>query len=522
MPGSRLCSIDPLPLRYAEEASAMTRTISCFQGGVRLRAVTRNKLMNPNVDSTPRVHPLSEETVMTTTFDAIVIGAGQAGPSLAERLGKAGLRTAIVERHLVGGTCVNTGCIPTKTLIGSARVAHLVGRAGEFGVQLDSPPRVDMRQVKARKDEVAGASRRGVAEWIDGMKMVTLIRGHARFVGPRSIVVGGDTLTAARIFVNVGARARVPDFPGLETIDYLTNSSMMDVDFIPEHLLIVGGSYVGLEFAQMYRRFGARVTVIEMQDRLISREDEDVSAAVQEILEGEGVQVRLEAECIGFERARSGVRMRIDCRQDSTPIEGSHVLLAVGRVPNTHDLGLGEAGIETDDKGHILVDEELRTRTPGVWALGEVNGRGAFTHTSYNDFEIVAANLLDADQRRVSDRILCYGLFIDPPLGRIGMTEREIRNSGRKALIGTRQMSRVGRAREYGDTRGFMKVLVDAETGKLLGASILGMSGDEVVHVFLDVMYTGQPYTVISRAMHMHPTVAELLPTLLQELEPLE
>jgi pyruvate/2-oxoglutarate dehydrogenase complex dihydrolipoamide dehydrogenase (E3) component len=460
---------------------------------------------------------------MQRTFDAIVIGAGQAGPPLAERLGQAGFKTAVIERHLVGGTCVNTGCIPTKTLIGSARVAHLARRGAEFGVLIDPPPRIDMARVKARKDEIAGASHDGVERWLAGMANVTLLRGHAHFNGPRSIDVDGETLTAERFFINVGARARIPDFPGIDTVEYLTNSSMMALDFLPEHLLIVGGSYVGLEFAQMYRRFGARVTVVEMQERLIAREDEDVSIAVQEMLEGEGVTVRLAAECIGFERGPQGVRMNVDCRDDSTPIDGSHVLLAVGRTPNTQDLGLGDAGIDTDERGYIVVDDELRTTAPHVWALGEANGHGAFTHTSYNDFEIVAANLLgSAERRRVSDRIVCYGLFIDPPLGRVGLTEREVRRSGRRALIGTLPMSRVGRAREYGETRGFMKVLVDAGTQEIRGASILGMSGDEVVHVLLDVMYAKRPCTVVSRAMHAHPTVAELLPTVLRGLVPLE
>ena len=378
-----------------------------------------------------------------------------------------------------------------------------------------------MARVKARKDEIAGASRSGLESWIEGMENVTLVRGHAVFDGPRSVVVGGQNLTADRVFLDVGARARVPDFPGLDRIDYFTNSNMVEVDFVPEHLLIVGGSYVGLEFAQMYRRFGSEVTVVERNDRLISREDEDVSRAVREILEGEGIAVRTSAECLGFEEGPRGVRMNIDCDKDSTPLDGSHVLLAVGRVPNTDDLGLERAGVETDDLGYIRVDDRLRTSADGIWALGEVNGRGAFTHTSYNDFEIVAANLLDGDERRVTDRIPCYALFIDPPLGRVGMTERQVRESRREGLIGRRPMTKVGRAREFGETRGFIKVLVDARTEEILGASILGLSGDEVVHSLLDVMYAKQPYTVISRAVHIHPTVNELLPTVLQELSPL-
>ncbi|MDJ0863636.1 MAG: FAD-containing oxidoreductase [Gammaproteobacteria bacterium] len=459
---------------------------------------------------------------MSTNFDAIVIGTGQAGPALADRLGREGLKTAIIERHLLGGTCVNVGCIPTKTMVGSARVAYLARNAADFGVQVEAPVRVDMARVKARKDEVAGASNAGVTAWVEGMENVTLVRGHARFTGPRSIEVNGETLNADRFFINVGARARVPDFPGLEQVDYLTNSSIMELNVLPKHLLIVGGSYIGLEFAQMYRRFGADVTVVEMNDRLIAREDADVSGAVREILEGEGVTVRTNAKCIGFQRGPLGVRMSIQCEDDSTPLDGSHLLLAVGRTANTHDLGLDKAGVETDARGQIIVDAELRTSADNIWALGEVNGQGAFTHTAYNDFEIVAANLFDGDKRRVSDRIVCYGLFIDPPLGRVGLTEQQVRESGRRALVGTRPMTQVGRAREFGETRGFMKALVDADSKEILGAAILGLHGDEAVHALLDVMYAKQPYTVISRAVHIHPTVAELIPTVLQQMQPLK
>jgi len=459
---------------------------------------------------------------MTTRYDAIVVGTGQAGPPLAARLGREGLRTLIIERKLVGGTCVNVGCIPTKTLVGSAKAAYMARRAADFGVVIDGSVQVDMQRVKARKDAIAGASNEGVTSWIEGMPNVTLLRGHARFVGPKAVQVGDERFEAQKIFIDVGARARVPDLPGLDRVDYSTNSSMMEVDFLPEHLVIVGGSYIGLEFAQMYRRFGARVTVVEMQDRLLAREDEDVSETVGEILEGEGVTVRLKAQCLGFEPGPRGVRMSIACEADATPIEASHVLLAVGRTPNTHDLGLERAGVETDERGYIRVDDQLRTNVPGIWALGEVNGRGAFTHTTYNDYEIVAANLFDGDPRRVTDRILCYGLFIDPPLGRVGMTEREVRASGRPALVGKRMMTRVGRAREFGETRGFMKVIVDAESKEILGAAILGLNGDEAVHALLDVMYAKRPYTVISRAVHIHPTVAELIPTVLQDLQPLE
>jgi pyruvate/2-oxoglutarate dehydrogenase complex dihydrolipoamide dehydrogenase (E3) component len=457
---------------------------------------------------------------MTQDFDAIVVGTGQAGPPLAERLSQEGLRTAVIERKLFGGTCVNVGCIPTKTLVGSARVAHMARRAAEFGVVLDGPVRVDMKQVKARKDEVVSASNRGVTAWLEGMG-VSIVRGHARFVDPNTVEVGDQQLRADRIFLDVGARARVPDLAGLDGVRYLTNSSIMDLDTLPEHLIIVGGSYIGLEFAQVYRRFGTEVTVVEMSDRLIGRDDEDVSKAVQDILENEGVRFRLQAECVELASHADGVQIRVSCEQEPTVLTGSHLLLAVGRIPNTDDLGLEQAGVEVDARGFIPVDDQLRTNVPGIWALGEVNARGAFTHTSYNDFQIVAANLFDDDPRRVGERITCYGLFIDPPLGRVGLTERQVRESGRPALVGKRMMTRVGRAREFGETQGFMKVLVDAESERILGAAILGLSGDEAIHCIIDVMNADLPYTAITRSVHIHPTVAELIPTVLDDLKPL-
>jgi len=458
---------------------------------------------------------------MTERFDAIVIGTGQAGPSLAVRLAAAGRKTAIIERKLIGGTCVNNGCIPTKTLIASARAAYVARRGGDFGVTIDAPIRVDMAQVKQRKDSVVRHSTDGLTRWLGGTSGLTMIQGHARFEGPKTIHVGDRLLEAKQIFINVGGRALVPDMPGLAEVPYFTNSTIMHVDFLPEHLVIVGGSYVGLEFAQMYRRFGSRVTVVEMGPRLIGREDEDVSAAVQSILESEGIAFRLNAKCLALARHGDGAVVNVACDEEPREIEGSHVLLAVGRVPNTGDLGLDKAGIATDARSYIAVDDQLRTNVPGIWAIGDVNGRGAFTHTSYNDYEIVAANLLDGESRRVTDRIGTYALFIDPPLGRAGMTEKEVRASARKALVATMPMTRVGRAYERGETLGFMRVLVDAETRRILGASILGIDGDEVIHSLLDVMYAGTPYTVIQRAMHIHPTVTELIPTLLGKLEPL-
>jgi len=458
---------------------------------------------------------------MATTYDAIIIGTGQAGPFLAQRLTTAGMKVAITERKLFGGTCVNTGCIPTKTMVASAYAAHMVRRAADFGVNVGGGVGIDMKQVKARKDAVSGQSRTGVESWLKNMPNCTVHQGHARFESPHEVSVGAERLTAERIFINVGGRAIAPEMPGLDQITYLTNSSMMAVDFLPRHLIIVGGSYIGLEFGQMFRRFGSEVTIIEMAGRLIQREDVDVSSAIKEILEREGIHVRLNAKCIGFSRSGEEILASVDCTAGSPEVSGSHLLLAVGRRPNTDDLGLDKAGVAVGPRGYIVVDDQLRTSVPGIWALGDCNGKGAFTHTSFNDAEIVAANTVDNDPRRVSDRITAYALYIDPPLGRAGLTEAEVRKTGRRALVGKRPMTRVGRAVEKGETQGFMKIIVDAETRAILGAAILGTGGDEVIHSILDVMYAKAPYTVIQRAMHIHPTVSELVPTMLGELQPL-
>ena len=426
---------------------------------------------------------------------------------------------AIIERHKFGGTCVNTGCIPTKTLVASAYAIHVAGRGAEYGFAVGDV-RVDMKRVKARKDAASARSNKGVEEWLRGTNNCTVIEGHARFQSPNSVVVNDEVLEADKIYINVGGRARVPDMPGIHDVPFLDNSSMMDIDFLPKHLVIVGGSYVGLEFAQIYRRFGSEVTVVEMGPRLIGREDEDISQAVREIVEAEGIQIRLNAKCISLAKHGDGVAVRMECSDDPKEVAGTHVLLAVGRVPNTSDLDLERAGVTTDQHGYIVVDDELQTNVPGIWALGDCNGRGAFTHTSYNDYEIVADNLFNADHRRVSDRIQAYGLYIDPPLGRCGMTDAEVRKSGRRALAVKYPMSKVSRAYEKGEMQGLMKICVDAETKQILGAAILGVGGDEVIHVLLDMMYAKAPYTVIQRAMHIHPTVSEFLPTILAKLEP--
>jgi pyruvate/2-oxoglutarate dehydrogenase complex dihydrolipoamide dehydrogenase (E3) component len=455
-------------------------------------------------------------------FDAIVIGTGQAGPSLAGRLAGAGMKTAIIERNLFGGTCVNTGCIPTKTLVASARAAYMARRGADFGVMINGSIAVDMKKVKARKDGVVRKSNQGVEKWLKNLENGSVYQDHARFEGPHTVRVGDDLLQADKVFINVGGRAFIPPMPGLDSVDYLTNSSMMGVDFLPQHLVVIGGSYIGLEFGQMFRRFGSDVTIVEMGPHLLRHEDPDVSSAIMEILESEGVNVRLKAECITVGKRGDKVVAKLDCEEGPREAEGSHLLLAAGRRPNTDDLGLDKAGIEVDQRGYITVDDQLRTSVPGIWALGDCNGQGAFTHTSYNDFEIVAANLLDNDPRRVSDRIPAYALYTDPPLGRVGMTEAQARQSGRKALKAERPMSRVGRAVEKGETQGFMSILVDADSNQILGAAILGVGGDEVIHSILDVMYAKAPYTVIQRAMHIHPTVSELIPTMLADLKPLQ
>lgn len=457
---------------------------------------------------------------MSKHFDAIVIGAGQAGPSLVGRLTQSGMDVALIERKLFGGTCVNTGCMPTKTLVASAHAAHLARRAADYGVITGGSIAIDMKRVQERAATVSFNARTGMEKWLRSMEKCTVIRGHARFESANTVRVDDELLSAARIFINVGGRAQVPNMPGVDQVPYLTNSSMLELESLPRHLVVVGGSYVGLEFAQMFRRFGSQVTVVEQGERLVGREDEDVSVAIDEILKSEGIAVRTHAECIRLARHDAGVEVHVSCETGEPSVTGTHVLLAVGRRPNTGDLGLDKAGIEVDARGYIKVDDRLATNVPGVWAMGDCNGRGAFTHTAYNDFEIIAANLLDGDDRRVSERILAYALYIDPPLGRVGVTEAQARASGKKILIGKRPMTRVGRAIEKDETQGFMKVIVDAESKRIVGASILGVGGDEAIHGIVDVMNADVPYTKLQWAVPIHPTVSELIPTVLGEMQP--
>ena len=457
---------------------------------------------------------------MTQRFDALIVGAGQAGPSLAVRLAKAGRKTALIERHLLGGTCVNTGCTPTKALVASAHAAHIARRGSDFGVKT-GPVSVDMRAVKARMDAIVTKSRTGLENWLQNTSNCTVIRGHAQFTGPHAMKVGDEIFEAEQIFLNVGARPLIPNMPGVDSVPFLTSTSILGLNEVPRHLIVVGGGYVGLEFAQLFRRFGSEVTVIEQHLRLASREDEDASRVIREIFAAEGIQLRVNAKCIHLERQGDGVLAGMECDEGAPHVEGSHVLLAVGRTPNTSDLNLAAAGVKVDAKGYIRVNDELQTSAPGIYALGDCNGRGAFTHTSYNDHEIVADNLLSGGQRKVIDRISTYAIYIDPPLARVGLTEAEVRESGRSALIGNRAMTRVSRAIEKSETAGFMKLLVDAETKQILGATVFGVGGDEAIHCILTAMYARQPASLLTHSVHIHPTVAELIPTVLGELKSL-
>lgn len=456
---------------------------------------------------------------MIERFDGIVVGAGQAGPALAGRLTDAGMRVALVERDRIGGTCVNTGCTPTKAMVASAHAAHMARRAVDFGVSA-GPVSVNLAAVVRRAQEIAARSRRNNERWLEGMMGLTVIRGHARFVAPQEMAVGDRRISAPRIFLNVGGRPVRPDIPGIDSVATLDNAGMLALETLPEHLVVIGGSYIGLEFAQMFRRFGAAVTIVETGPRLIGREDEEISAAIRAMLEDEGIGVRTGATCIAFAPENDCVAVSLDCTAGPPVLRASHILLATGRRPNTDDLGLDLAGVDVDERGYVTVNDRLETNAPGVWALGDCNGRGAFTHTAWNDFEIVAANLLDDENRRLSQRVPGYALYTDPPLGRVGMTVEQAKASGRPLLVSTRPMARVGRAIEKGETTGLMQLVADAETRMILGAAILGTGGDEAIHGILDMMSAGRPMDELRWAVPIHPTVAELIPTLILDAKP--
>jgi pyruvate/2-oxoglutarate dehydrogenase complex dihydrolipoamide dehydrogenase (E3) component len=451
------------------------------------------------------------------TFDAIIIGAGQAGPPLAARLTDAGMQVALIERKLVGGTCVNTGCMPTKTLIASARAAHVARRGAAFGV-LTGAVGFDMTVAAARARKVSDDARSGSEDQLKAMKGLTFLRGHARLAGPTTVVVGDETFHAPKIFLNVGGRASVPPIAGIADVPYLDNTDMVGLDHVPAHLIVVGGGSVGLEFAQMYRRFGARVTIVERNRRIAVREDDDIATAMAGMLEAEGIEIRTRADCVRLDRDGDGIMVTVDCVHGDRVVRGTHVLMATGRRPNTDDLGLDAAGVALDDRGYIRVDDRLQTSQDGIWALGECNGRGAFTHTAYNDFEIVAANLLDGDDRTLAARVDGYAIYTDPPLGRAGMTEAEAMASGRDILVSMRPMAQVGRAVEKGETTGLMKLVAEAGSRRILGAAIFGVDGDEAIHAALNLMSAGATIDDLRWAVPIHPTAAELLPTLAVEL----
>ena len=456
---------------------------------------------------------------MIEAIDVIVIGAGQAGPSLAVRFAQAGRRVVLIERERLGGTCVNNGCIPTKTLVASARAAHVARHAADFGVST-GPVSVDLALVKARKDAVVQQSRDSLATWIGATANLELVLGEARFVGLRRVAVGDRTFEAPLVVINSGGRPVRPDWPKVSPGRLVTNIELMELDRLPRHLIVIGGSYIGLEFAQMYRRFGAEVTVLEFADRIIAREDEDVSAAVKAMLEAEGVEVHVGCRDIAGSDAGDGVKVLLNQGGQARSIEGTLALAAVGRRPNVEALDLAKAGVALDPRGFIQVDDMLMTSAEGVYALGDVNGRGAFTHTSYNDYEILAANLIDGQAWRLSDRITGYALFTDPPLARVGMSDQEARASGRRVLRAELPMARIGRARERGEITGFLRVLVDAESEQVLGATLFGIEADEIIHLFIQAMTANLSYKTLMRAVPVHPTVSELIPTLLGGLKP--
>jgi len=454
------------------------------------------------------------------SFDAIIIGSGQAGTPLVFKMAGLGKKVAFIEKEHFGGTCLNVGCTPTKAYVASARRMFDARHGEALGIHIPEGAKADLKKIKQRKDHIIAPSVKGITHAAMDHKNIRVFEGEAHFSGPKTVEVNGQSLEAEQIFINVGTRARIPE--GFEEVNYLTNEGMLQLEEIPQHLIIVGGSYIGLEFGQIFRRFGSEVTIIEMGDRLISREDEAVSVAVKNILESEGIHIRLNARCLHGQQDKPGnIRVKVDCQTAPTEISGTHLLLATGRIPNTDTLQLESTGIRTHERGYIEVNDYLETNISGVYALGDCNGKGAFTHTAYNDYEIVAANLFEGGNRKVSDRILTYALFIDPPLGRAGMTIKEVKAKGIKALYGYRDMSRIARAREKGETQGFMSIIVEEASGKILGAAVLGIGGDEIISSILNVMYTKQAYTVIRDSVQAHPTVSELIPTMLEGLKPL-
>ena len=451
-------------------------------------------------------------------YDAIVIGAGQAGGPLSTALARAGRRTVLIEREHVGGTCINVGCTPTKTMVASARVAYLARRGVDYGVET-GPVRVNLGRVRERKRNIVESFRGGSQRRIEATRGVDLVFGEARFVGPRTVMVDGRAFRAGLVFINTGARPAPPDVPGLAGAGFLDSTSIMELDEVPEHLVVLGGGYVGLEFAQMFRRFGSRVTIIQRGRQLLPLEDEDVAGAVLGILREDGIDILLQAEALCADRAGDGVRVVARTAEGERTIVGSRLLLAAGRVPNTDRLEPKAAGVETDGKGFIRVNERLETTAPGVYALGDVKGGPAFTHISYDDFRVIRANLLEGGDRTTADRPVPYTVFIDPQLGRIGLTEREAGKTGRPYRVASMPMGGVARALEMDESRGMMKVLVDPASRQLLGAAVLGIEGGEIMAVLQLAMMGKLPYDTIRDAVFAHPTLAESLNNLFSTLD---
>jgi pyruvate/2-oxoglutarate dehydrogenase complex dihydrolipoamide dehydrogenase (E3) component len=452
-------------------------------------------------------------------FDAIIIGTGQAGPPLAASLARNGLKTAIIEKAALGGTCVNTGCTPTKAYVASARRAFIAGNSREMGVNIEGEVQVDLKTIKARKDQLIADSHKSLEKTFEKDEHISLFRGKAMFLDDHTILVNGEELSAEKIFINVGGRPRVPK--NFETVNYLTNRSMLQLEEVPVNLVVIGGGYVGLEFAQMFSRFGSKVTILERGSALMKKEDDDIAEAITEIIRKSGINMLLNSDCIKAAEKDGEIEVTYNCEEGSKTIQISHLLLAVGRVPNTDDLGLEKTSVELDDRGYIKVNNELQTSAPHIWALGDCNGEGAFTHTSFNDFQIVNSQLFEKRKRKLSDRFPCYAAYIDPPLARVGLDEKQIKAQGIKAKVAEMPMEKVARAKEKGETAGKMKIFIDAETDRILGATFLGTGADEYIHSVIDQMYAGATYQVMRDAVHIHPTVSELIPTMLEKLRDL-